>query len=334
MPSSYWEEVILGIDEVQLQDLLTEVYTNKGWQVKNMHRVDPKSENGADLELRKVTKKILVAVKEKPKTSDIDQLKRLWQRRSEAELVYAYSKPSTGGFATEAERLSEDIKFLHGKELHDFLIEGESITYLQSIFEIHPLIQEYAEALSMVWSCKHIEIPEKSTRKDFLNLYSLKQAVLKKRAAVNVFSLKYDEYVNSLIVKDSEEFPKILDEIISNLNLVQRFAGVSLFETFAEVARTTPQLFARLWNIISQRTYWGDYARETGKLSNTQDVSEFTAKYWILPSSKAIGEAKTLSGNAIGFLSGLSDILKSLSRSLRDIDVAVDWLWANIPMKF
>ena len=63
----YWEEALRHLDEPKLQDLLTEVYKNKGFQVKNMHRIDPRSENGADLEMEKGPEKILVAVKTNPK---------------------------------------------------------------------------------------------------------------------------------------------------------------------------------------------------------------------------------------------------------------------------
>ena len=70
--------VFSKIDETCLQNLLTEVYENYGWEVKNLHRIDPKSEDGADLELKRGTEKILIAVKNKPVTKDVEQLKRLW----------------------------------------------------------------------------------------------------------------------------------------------------------------------------------------------------------------------------------------------------------------
>ncbi|MEM0134048.1 MAG: hypothetical protein QXU18_02305 [Thermoplasmatales archaeon] len=327
MAQPYWKTATLGMTESLLQEVLTEVFLTDGWEVKNMHKVDPKSENGADLELRKGMKKMLVAVKDKPKKSDIDQLMRLWKRRNEAELLYAYSKPSTGEFAKKEEQLRRDIRFLQGKELHDFLIEGESITYLKMIFQELPVIKEYSDALSIVWSCRDVVIQEKSPREDLQNIYSLKSDVMKKRAAVSVFALQYDRYVNSLLKKDSNNFPKILDHIIDNLDLVQQFAGTSLFKTFYDVSKTTPHLFSKLWKLLSQRTYWKDYTRSTKNKSDTKEVSEFTAKFWVLPNANGIGEAKALSENSMGFLSALHVILESLSRSFRDLDVAVDWIW-------
>ena len=149
MYSPYWQDAIESLNELQLQNLLTEVYQNKGFHVKNMHRIDPKLENGADLEVRKDKGTILIAVKEKPKKSDTDQLKRFWRRKSEASLIYAYSKPSTGEFAIVEKELASDIIFLQGRKLHDFLIEGESLTYIQLIFEHHQLVKEYSVALSI-----------------------------------------------------------------------------------------------------------------------------------------------------------------------------------------
>ena len=101
-----------------------------------------------------------------------------------------------------------------------------------------------------------------------------------------------------------------------------------------DVVISTPYILAHLWNLVSQRTYWNEYTHFTNKLPNTEEVKKFTIYYWVLPSAKAIGEAKFLSGNAIGFLSGLKDILESLSRSLRDLEVAIDWVWSNTSIEF
>lgn len=329
MPLLYWERALENLKELELQDLLSEVYKNKGFQVKNMHRIDRKSENGADLVVRKDKETVLIAVKEKPRKRDIDQLKRLWNRMSEASLVYAYSKPSTGDFASEEKKLSGDITFLHGRSLHDFLVEGESLTYLQLIFELHQLVREYSDAMSVAWLHRHVKVPEEFDVDDLSKLYRLKQAILKKRVGVGVFALKFDNYANSLSTKNPKDFPKILDDTIENLNLVQIYAGISMFETFQHVAETAPYLFSQLWNQVSERTYWNHYTQKTEKLSDIKEVSDFTAKYWVVPSKGAIGEAQRFSENAIGFLSGVDDILRSLTISLRDLDVAVDWLWDN-----
>ena len=168
---------------------------------------------------------------------------------------------------------------------------------------------------------------------DLLQLYRLKQSILKKRVGVGVFSLKFDNYTNSLSTKVRKDFPKILDDTIENLDLVQIYAGISLLESFQHVANTAPYLLSQLWLIVRERTYWNQYTQITEKLSDCKEVSDFTAKFWALPSKNAIGEAKRLSGNAIGFLSCVDDILRSLSISLRELDVAVDWLWGDSVVK-
>lgn len=331
--SNYWSKSISMLSEETMQDLLTEVYENRGWKVKNMHRIDPRAENGADLEVRKDSELILIAVKDKPRTSDINQLQRLSLRNNEAKLIYVHSKPSTGGFAKEADRLQTKIMFLTGRDLHDFLIEGESVSYLQIAFRVHPLIAEYSDTLSIIWSCRKVKGFKESSRLDFENLYSFKKVIVKKRASVGVFALKFDDYVNSLLSIKVDEFPKILDNVFQDLDIVQRFAGFSLLDTVIEISNTTPHLLAHLWMLVSKRTYWNQYTLATDQMSSLEEVSDFTKKNWILPGLNAVGEAKNLSGNAIGFLSGVRDILENLSRSFRDLDVAIDWVWRDTPMK-
>ena len=75
---------------------------------------------------------------------------------------------------------------------------------------------------------------------DLLQLYRLKQSILKKRVGVGVFSLKFDNYTNSLSTKVRKDFPKILDDTIENLDLVQTYACISLLESFQHVAKTAP----------------------------------------------------------------------------------------------
>ncbi len=327
MPRQYWKDSILSADEPKLQDFITEAYENMGWHVKNMHRTDRRSENGADLVVSRNSELILVAIKDKPAKGDIDQLQRLWERKKEANLVYVYSKPSTGPFSVEEKRLSKDIKFLKEKELHNFLIKGESISYLQSIFQLHPLVQEYSRAMSVVWKERNVKALKKFSNGELRSLYSLKSALLKKRVGVSVFATKYDDYANSPALKNPKKFTEILDDVIDNLDIVQRVVGMSLYDSFVEVASKEPYLFSMLWEIVSQRTYWRDYTNATKQMLNEIEVSEFTAKYWVLPGKKAIGEAEALSGNAIGFLSAVDDILKSLVYAFRELDVAIDWLF-------
>lgn len=327
MSQQYWEKALEEIDESKLQELLTNVYKNKGYQVKNMHRDDPRSENGADLVIVKGNEKILVAVKKNPKKGDIDQLNRLYNRKEEASLVYAYSGHSTGPFLEVENKLNNGIEFLTGKSLHDFLLMGESVDYLLLIFKFHPLVQELSNSLAIIWEHRKNMVPDIFKKEDLTLLYSLKQAVLKKRISVGIVSLRYDYYANSQLKKKIEEFPSILDEQIRSLDQAQRYSSSSMIEAFDKVANIAPHLFAILWNKVSMRTNWREYTHKTESLPDLRSVVNYTVEYWLLPYMYAIGEAGKLAGNAIGFLSGLDDILKSLTYALREIDVAIDWIW-------
>lgn len=327
MPNHYGLDAISNLDEILLQQLLTEAYLNLGWNVRNMHQIDPKYEHGADLEIERDRQKILIAVKAKPQKKDIDQLKRFHQRKSEGKLIYAHSKPATGAFAEEANALGEDVQFLMGADLHDFLIEGESITYLRRVFEQHPLLKEYSDALAQIWSSRHTAIPDVTTNLDVNNLMKLKDAVVKKRSAVSVFAMKYHTFIDSLLSKRTDSFPKLLQNVLDDLDIVQRYAGMSLYSTMSYISETTPYLLARLWRLVSERTFWGEYTAITERFSEKDRVSSFTRRYWILPSINSIGEAGIIGGHEIGFLTGLRDILDSLARSFGDLDLAIDWTW-------
>jgi len=70
-----WKEY----SEIEILEILTMLFRERGFKVYNVHKTDRSGENGADLECSKTgeTGKILIAVKKKPGKSDIGQLETL-----------------------------------------------------------------------------------------------------------------------------------------------------------------------------------------------------------------------------------------------------------------
>lgn len=323
--SEYSNVALELMTEEDLQEYLADVHSKMGYHVRNIHQVDPGSENGADLEIIGGSRSILIAAKVRPKKSDIPQMHKLLCRKREGDLIYAHSKQATETFEREARKAAKDIQFLRGNDLNEFLIKGECIGYMNRVFERHPLVREYSDCVSMMWSCRMNKSASKSMDLDQEYLWRLKDTVVKKRGAIGVIALIYDRTINSMDKKQPEDFPRLMNNILEDLDAAQTFTGTSLTDMFAETMREAPHILGRMWSKLRPRTYWNKFASGVEEFSNPEQVSLFASRYWVLPGPRSIGSAGKLHGGALGFLSGVRDTLESLSRSFRDLDEVIDW---------
>lgn len=325
--NEYSNAALMSMTEDELQDYLADVYRRKGYNVRNIHRANPGEENGADLEVIANPRNKLIAAKVRPKTSDIPQMKKLLYRRQEGDLIYAHSRQATEPFEREARKAAKVIRFLRGSDLHEFLIKGECVGYMNRIFEEHPLVREYSDCVSLIWTCRKNASASKSRDLDRKYLWGLKDAVVKKRGAIAVIALLYDRLISSIEQKQPENFPQLLDKVLNDLDAVQTCAGTSLRDKFTETAKETPHILGTMWAKLRPRTFWNEFASIAEGHTRAEEVSSFARRFWVLPGPRSIGEARYLQGGSLGFLSGVRDTLESLSRSFHDLDEVIDWTW-------
>lgn len=323
--NEYSDAALKSLTEGELQDYITDVYRKPRYNVRNIHRVNPGEEKGADLEVITDPRKILIATKVAPKKSDIPQMMKLLKRKGEGDLIYAHSKQATEPFEREARKVAEVIHFLRGNDLHAFLIKGECVGYMNRIFENHPLVKEYSDCISLIWTCRKNASASKSRDLDRMYLWRLKDAVVKKRGAVGVIALHYDRLINSAFRKRPEDLPQLVDKVLNDLDAVQTFTGTSLHDKFSQTAKEAPHILGSMWKKLVPRTYWNVFASVVGGYNRPEEVSWYASRFWVLPGPRSIGEAGHLHGGSLGILSGVRDTLESLSRSFHDLDEVIDW---------
>lgn len=325
--SQYINAALVGLSEEELQDFLEFVFKKQRWLVRNLHQIDRSAENGVDLDLNRGGDRVLIAVKAKPKTKDIDQLERLAARHSEGRLEYVHSQPATERFRKKALSLSNVVFFLTGNELHDFLIRGECVSYVNRILETHPLLREYSDSLGLIWKYRKVSVPGSYDQNDLDHIYRLKDILVKKRAGIAQVFLHYDKTVNSLISPNQNDFSAILDDVLSDMDLVQQFAGGNLFSQFEHISDISPYILSLFWSKISPRTYWDQFTSISERLHTSESVSTLARRYWLLPNKESIGQARLLSSLSLGFLSGLHNSLESITAAFKSMDDVIDWIW-------
>jgi hypothetical protein len=324
-------EALGGRTEEELQDFLKSAYESDGWVVKNVHQRDPAHENGADLICERGEERHLLAVKRRPVHRDIEQLRKLYERRAEGVLFYAFVLDPTAGFAKEMEKVKKTVTFMGPPELHTFFLHSELLDYLVLYFSTLPITNELAKCVTILWQARNGEIPH-STRgyNDYASIYDLKDAVLKSRSALGVIALRWEYYLMQRTEVPKEEYDLILDDVVRDLDAIQRFTGGNLSDEFEKAHDRTPYILSMIWKVVRGRTDWNHFALRAEKIPDTLSVFLFAKYFWALPAVYSpIPHSKINRDRMRFFCSGLIGILNNLARVAKDLDDGVDWAWRD-----
>ncbi len=115
-----------SFSEVEIQAILKLHFEILGFSVIWRHREDPANEKGIDLECRRDSdgKKIIVAVKKKPKKNDLGQVLELSQGDAH-ERMYVYVNGAAQSFRDQRETFASEVGFWDEKILEERLNESD-----------------------------------------------------------------------------------------------------------------------------------------------------------------------------------------------------------------
>ncbi len=332
MLEEYVLKTISCLSEAEAQHLVTDVYQNDGWTVKNVHERDPRFEEGADIIATRGTETCLIAVKKSPNKGDLEQVTRLATRGSEGKLLYIYLEEPTEPFRKEIARLDGPILFLGPQAFHKFLVQHESVSHLVNLFSNLLITNEVAFSVAQVWACRNVSTSVDSRQiGDIEAWWTIKDAVLKVRASLGVLATRWEDRLMGRRNVDPSEFEPTLRDVVEDLDYVQRYAGGQLAETFVRMRETRPDVLATLWKATRMRTYWIDFALPAEDLSSEQEVVDFARKDWIVPGTSHVQRSGRNLGTMRFFYSGLAGIVRQMAEILTDFDHGVELAWHHGP---
>lgn len=324
----YISPILEGLSEQECLTYLETAYQNLGWNVKNLHSSEPSHEKGADLRLERNGTVHLVAVKVRPRQKDIPQLEMLADRDDCDARSYIYLQAPTEPFRKRAEQLEDRVKFLGPQELHQTLVQGESIPYILRIFESHPLLDDIASAMGYLWSSrKAVREVIPMTPREYEMLWDLKDATLKLRSTLSLLSLQWDNELMNQASIDPERLLQILNRALSDLDQVRHFLGGGLVAAFESAAQEMPHALSTYWDAISKRTFWMEFTIQTEGMESQEDVQVFTRRFWVLPTSSGGSRQRGFRDDIMGLYSCIVKTFLNLAAIGGDLERAVDWTW-------
>jgi hypothetical protein len=257
--------------EPEILEVLTEIFTAKGYKVYNIHKTDRREELGVDIECTKPAEnqKVILAVKKQPRKSDVSQLEEFAERPSTSR-IYVYINEPSVAFKTVMERLGNHISFWNAETLTYELFCTDLHFYLFMVLEnsfeksIYKIVRSFFDIYFKVEK-KKIEQPLKATT-DMLNLlWAAKDRSASLNKSLRTLQLLFEEM----------NLPHVTEEIrksmvltfLKNIEHLELENLVQLQSHFSEFLDKYPTNFEQFCKQTKGRSNWLHWANIRPTLS-------------------------------------------------------------------
>ena len=266
--------------EEEIQELLTSLFKDRGYQVYNLHKVDRSGEAGVDLECTRKgeMERMLVAVKIHPGSKDVKQLETFASHRGTK--IYVHTKEPTTRFKAEISKLSNKVSFWDSKKLSSEILDSNLGLYLflvaencfeKELFDItlqfcriyidlekkkrecKPLVKADLEMLNLLWNAKDRSA---SLHKSLRTLQSL-----------------FEESDYSAANFETKE--SVISAFFYSLNELKKNSLLPLKQVFTKFLNKYPGNFDRFCAQTSDRSNWMFFLQNLPQLSHGYLIKSF-----------------------------------------------------------
>ncbi len=241
MDSMYLRSIWKSNDEEKAHVCLDEVYSKKGFKVKNLHRDDRYHESGIDLLCTRNNTSLGFAVKKKPKQEDISQSKKLSDSDSSIIKFYVYLNSPTRPFEKAMESYA-NVHYLDWVKLHYLLIRNGSVNYTLLYFAAHKLYENLSAIYELLYDRRtttYYQHVLKAEETEFM--WNIKDDAVKLKSILEYLQLDWRPVLMTRLDYDKREWAGYITRLQSNLDKINSIAGESLHSSF----RSDWQVFQR-----------------------------------------------------------------------------------------
>lgn len=320
---SFWKTK----EETFVHKCLEDIYKRKKFEVKNFHKHDRVNENGIDVLCEKDDISIGFAVKKKPRSSDKKQLDAL-SKNEVNKKIYIYLAPPTKIFKDKMKE-TKNIEFWDWSKLHEELILNCSKDYLIGYFSVHPLIITYFKIFKIFFKNRHVKFKEIEIGYDENSIFwNIKDDAVKLKAVLDFLKSRWNSRLMNKTQYDKEEYLPILDEIHSDLDIINSKFGKELLNSFINIEKQYPYLLGKYWNLVSKRTEWKTFTTICIHLFEKDNklLDYYIINNWILPS---INNGK-FAGVMNQYYSTMNYFLENTYEISKDLEDGIDWLYSSL----
>jgi len=319
------------IDEEKAHICLEEIYSKKGFTVRNLHRDDRFHESGTDLLCTRNDISIGFAVKKKPKQEDISQLKKLADSNSSIIKFYVYLDSPTKPFI-DAMISYTNVHYLDWSKFHPLLVQNGSVNYIFLYFAVHKLFENLSNIYYLIYDKRATKQYKHSLdREEAEFMWNIKDDAVKLKSSFEYLQATWRPVLMTRLDYNKKEWAGYIAKLHTELDVVNNLAGESLCHSFLTMSNKFPHLAAFYWDLVSCRTVWKDFAAIAIKLGqrSLKDLKEFIRYEWVMPTLEP-GRRSSEYGPIGSAYSALWAVVESTYNIANDIEDGIDWLYHEL----
>lgn len=327
MNKEYLRSIWKFNEEEKAHICLEEIYSRRGFLVRNLHRDDRFHECGIDLLCTKNDLSIGFAVKKKPKQEDISQLKKLASSDPSIIKLYIYLDSPTSPFE-KAMTLANNVHFLDCSKFHSMLVQNGSINYVLLYFAAHKLFENLStiyESLYNKRTVKQYKHPLDAEESEFM--WNIKDDAVKLKSLLEYLQATWRPVLLTRLDYNKTEWAGYIAKLHAELDVINNIAGESLCSSFHTMSDKFPHLAASYWELASYRTVWKDFTAAAIVLGDKSlnNLKEFIRYKWVMPTLEP-SRRSTEYGPIGSVYSTLWAVIESTYNIANDLEDGIDWL--------
>ncbi len=303
--------VWLNREEEIIHECLEETFDKRGYRVINLHKIDRRREDGADLDISNPDEKIYIQAKIKPLKKDIKQLHRLSKLKADKR-IYVYVENPAVAFKEEQEKV-KNVEFWNKEKLHGVLLENNSTVYFRLLVLASPMVRDIVKTLETINSCHNTHASDLGDNGQISWWLVLKDRAVKLHASLELI---YEWYKTELLMKDKNdesETKYYLKSLLILFDKISQNSSKDLNSIAEEIKTKYPHLLSKYVKVTGMRSNW------IGMPYGIKDNLTERIEEWILPHEST---DNTFFNLANFYLKNLKDIAKA-------IEDGVDWIFEN-----
>lgn len=319
---------------MEILEILTLLFRERGYKVYNVHKTDRSGENGADLECTKTgeTGKILIAVKKKPRKIDTGQLEILAKRQASTKIYVHIEEPSTA-FRKAMEKVKNHVSFWNAEKLTYEVFSTDIRFYLfmiiENSFEI-PIFEMTRSFFKVYFNLKKKRAgkPIRADSKMLNLLWAAKDRSSSLHKALRTLQRFFEE--TDLSRADEETKRSIVEAFLKSLEELKFQSLDTLYDHLQEFLDEYPTNFEQYCEQTKGRSNWTYFAANIPKLSpkyiieSLESSYEFEAKHKDF--LKKLEVPNNITQDDLSYL--LGDISRILANEVSMFEDAVDDLFS------
>ena len=331
MDSMYLRSIWKFNDEEKAHVCLEEVYSKKGFVVRNLHRDDRFHESGIDLLCTRNNISIGFAIKKKPKQEDIPQLEKLAVSDSSIIKFYVFLENPTRPFEEEM-KSNANVHYLDWNKLHSLLVANGSINYVLLYFAAHKLYENLSAIFELLYEKRTTKYYKHELDTEEIEyMWNIKDDAVKLKSTLEYLQADWRPVLMTRLEYDKKEWASYITKLHSDLDKINNIAGESLYSSFRTMSDKYPHLAARYWELASYRTIWKNFTAEAIVLgeNSLDDLKEFIRYKWVMPTLEHTRRSSEY-GPFDSVYSTLWAVIESTYHIADDLECGLDWLYHDL----